>query len=222
MIGSINESGLHNDLKQLYAGDRGRTEVDVDGYVVDVLLPDEIVEVQTRNLGRLKPKLAALSASHFIRLVHPVAVVKHLVTVNTHGEVLSARLSPKHGRVEDAFREISAVGDLLPHPRLVIEVVLVEVTEHRLRDGRGSWRRGGVSITGRHLDAVVERRPFVSAADYLALLPPELGEPFTNRDLGAATGMRYAVVQPLTATLRKAGLIAVAHRSGRELAYRRA
>ena len=221
MIGRINETELHEELKEIYRGALGLTEESIEGFVVDVLLPAEIVEIQTRSIGKLKRKLAKLSQEHNVRLVHPIAASKHIIRIDADGTVLSRRRSPKRGRVEDAFREISSIADLLPNPNITIEVVLVAVTEFRRDDGQGSWRRKGVRVVGRKLDEIVDRHEFRTAGDYTGLLPDDLPEPFTNRDLSALTGLRYAVVQPITSTLRKMGLITIADKRGRELLYRK-
>jgi hypothetical protein len=221
VIGRINETELHRELKEIYCGATGLTEESIDGYVVDVLLPNEIVEIQTRNVGKLKRKLAKLSTDHHVRLVHPIAESKYITRVDADGEVLSRRRSPKRGRLEDAFREISSIADLLPNPNITVEIVLVTVTEIRKDDGLGSWRRKGVSIVGRKLDGIVNRHEFRETDDYRSLLPDALPELFTNQDMRELTGLRYTVVQPITNTLRKMGLIAIADKRGNALLYRR-
>ena len=217
----MNETELHEELKEHYRGANGLVEQTVDGFIVDVVLPTEIVEIQTRSVGKLRRKLATLSANHRIRLVHPIAASKYIDRVDGDGGTLSRRRSPKRGRMEDAFREISSIADILPNPNITIEIVLVDVTELRHDDGRGSWRRKGVSVVGRRLDGIVERHELRSAKDYLRLLPDDLPNPFTNRDLCDVAGLRYTVAQPITNTLRKMGLISIADKRGRELLYRR-
>jgi hypothetical protein len=220
-IGELNQTDLHEQLKSLYCADDGEVEVEVDGFIVDVRLPSGIVEIQTGNVGRLKRKLSALCASHKVRLVHPVAAIKYITRIDEGGQVLSVRRSPKRGRMEEAFRELSSIADLLPEPNLTVEIVMVRVTEWRRDDGRGSWRRKGISIAGRRLDEVMARHEFRSPADYLGLLPDGLPDTFTNHDFSAMSGFPYRVVQPITNTLRKMNLLTVAAKRARSLAYKR-
>ena len=220
-IGELNETGLHEDLKRLYA-DGARTEVEIDGYVVDVLRDDEIIEIQTRHLAKLEAKLRHLARTRRVRLVHPVAASTVIVKIGTSGEVISTRRSPRRGRLEDAFREITTIAPILPRRNITVEVVLVEVVEERRDDGAGSWRRKGVSITGRRLERVVTSHRFRTGADYLSMLPAGLPDPFTNADVGALAGLPYRQVQPLTSSLRKMGLIEITGRRGSEILYRRA
>lgn len=220
-IGRLNETDLHEQLKHHYAGEEGSMEVDVDGFVVDVVLPDELVEIQTRGLGKLRRKIERLREVSPIRVVYPVAAQTRIIKLSPDGTVLSSRRSPKHGRVESLFRELTSIADLLPHPAVTVEVVLLEAVERRVADGTGSWRRRGVSILSRALAGIRESVALHSAKDYLALLPAGLPDEFTNRDLATAAGLPYSLIQPMTSTFRKMGLIQISGKRGRELVYRR-
>jgi hypothetical protein len=218
-IGRYNETDLHDQLKSLYAGEVGETEVEFGGYVVDAVRDGELIEVQTRGLGKLRRKIEALAADHRIRIVHPVAARTRLVKIDEQGNELSSRRSPKRGRIESVFRELTAVADILLLPTVTLEVVLVNVVEFRRDDGKGSWRRRGVSIIGRGIEEIVSTTTFVTVADYASLLPEDLPEQFTNGDLASHTGLRYAMVQPMTSCFRKMGIIAIEDKRGRELLY---
>ena len=214
-IGRLNETDLHEQIKHLYAGPDGATEVTVDGWVVDAVVGGELVEIQTRGFRKLRRKIEALCPTHRLRIVHPVAVETTIIRIDGGGAVISSRRSPRRGRVEEVFREIGWIADLLPHPAITVEAVLVRVVETRIDDGRGSWRRRGVSVVSRALGAVDETRSFTTAADYLSILPSPLPRRFTNQDLEALTGLGYTTVQPITNALRKMGLLRVLGKEGR-------
>ena len=205
-----------------YSRGEGEIEARVDGFIVDVRLPDELVEIQTSRLGKLRTKLEKLANHHRIRLVHPVPASKIIAHVDARSNELARRRSPKRGRLEDAFGEIADIASVLLNRNITLEIALVDVTEYRHADGKGSWRRRGISIVGRRLDMIVSRKEFRTGADYVALLPEELGREFTNRDLGDITGWRYPAVQAITRALRKMGLLAIAGKRERAFLYRRA
>jgi hypothetical protein len=219
IIGGLNETELHEQLKHHYAGSTGQVEREVDGFVVDVVGTAELVEIQTRGVGKLRRKILALTPANRLRIVIPVAKETHLIKRSVGGELLSSRKSPKRGRVESAFREITSIADVLPRENLTIEVLLVTAVETRVDDGKGSWRRHGVSVEARALDQIVERHEFRTRKDYIALLPPDLPSPFTNSDLREATGLRYTEAQPITSALRKMGAITLTGKRARELLY---
>jgi hypothetical protein len=220
-IGRLNETALHEQLKAIYA-DGAQTEVEVDGFVVDVLRNGEIIEIQTGNFNAFKRKLARLAANHRVRVVHPVPATTMIVRTDGNGAVVSRRRSPKRGTVVDAFRQITRIAELLPNPQITVEVVLVEVVEERIDDGRGSWRRRGVTISGRRLERVTGSRELTTATDYLSMLPEDLADPFTNADVASLAGLKYRTIQPLTSALRKMGLITITEKRGQTLVYERA
>lgn len=221
-IGQYNETELHEQLKHIYAGTNGATERDVDGFVVDVVTDDRLIEIQTRGLGKLRRKIETLRSGHRITIVHPIAVETIITKLAADGELLGSRRSPRKGRLEHAFREIVSIADLLPHRNVTIELVLVRAVETRMDDGKGSWRRRGVSIVARQLGEIVARHAFRTRTDYLRMLPEEIPTRFTNGDIITVTGLRYRDVQPITSSLRKMGLIRLVDKRGREQVYERA
>ena len=60
-IGTLRERPLHASLKRWYAEPGDRTEVAVDGYVIDLVRGDLLIEVQTRGLSSARHKVARAS-----------------------------------------------------------------------------------------------------------------------------------------------------------------
>src|SRR6185436_14499305 len=78
-IGLLNEKPLHASLKQWYAQPGDRFEVPVDGFVIDIVRDNVLLEIQTRHFGAIKSKLATLVSSHQVRLIYPIAQEKWIV-----------------------------------------------------------------------------------------------------------------------------------------------
>lgn len=68
-INTYNEKSLHADLKQWYALPGDKMEVRVDGYIIDLVRGDLLIEIQTGGFSPLKRKLAHLAQAHPVRLV---------------------------------------------------------------------------------------------------------------------------------------------------------
>ena len=136
----VTEQSLHNQLKDLYAGEDDRVEAAVDGYIVDVVKGDALVEVQTGNFGSIRQKLIDLLGGHRVRLVYPVLQNKWIVRLDVQGGQVSRRRSPKRGRVEEVFYELVYTPELATLEGFELEVVMVEAEELWVDDGRGSWR----------------------------------------------------------------------------------
>lgn len=210
-IGSRNESSLHAALKEYLARPGDRFEETVDGFVVDIVRDGQLVEIQTKNFYAVRRKLEKLVERHPLTLVYPVARAKWIVKVAKRtGRELGRRRSPRRGDVVDLFNELLSIPALINHPNFSLEVVMVDLEEVRCADGKGSWRRKGMSIVDRKLLRVADRHRFERKDDFLGLLPAELGRPFTTKMLATALGVpRYRALR-MTYCLRKMGALAVA------------
>lgn len=215
------ETTLHAALKDFYTLPGSSQEVLVDGYWIDVVQGDLLVEIQTGNFSALKPKLNDLLDRHTVRLVHPIAYEKWIVRLPAVGDTpVSRRKSPRRGRLEDIFWELIRLPGLLAHPNFSLEVLLTREEEHRRDDGKGSWRRGGQSIADRVLLEVVDRRLFQTPSNLLALLPSGLSQPFTNEQLSKALGIRLKLATRMVYCFRGSGLVEIEGKKGRKHLYR--
>lgn len=222
LIGTYQEKSLHAALKDWYAAPGDRAEQPVDGYVIDLVRGDELIEIQTRNFSAIKRKLATLLECHAVRLVHPIPALKWIVRLDGDGTTeLSRRRSPKRGSLLDVFDELVSIPHLVAHPRFSLEVLLVEVEETRRHDGRGSWRRRGWSIDDQILVGVDTQRVFCGPADFAALLPASLPTPFTSGDLATGLKLRRGQAQKIAYCLRHMGAIELVGKQGNAYQYER-
>jgi hypothetical protein len=97
-IGTQNERSLHAELKQWHAQPGDQLEARVDGFVVDIVRDDLLIEIQTRNLAAIRRKLRTRLEHHSVRLVYPIAKEKWIVRKTGSGKkILGRRKSPKIG-----------------------------------------------------------------------------------------------------------------------------
>jgi hypothetical protein len=219
VIGTLNEGALHAQLKEWYRRPGDRVEQPVDAYVVDLVRGGLLIEIQTGNFSPLRAKLDELLRTHRVRLVAPVAVTRRIVRVSDEGVVLSARRSPKAGRLEDVFAQLVSIPALLAHERFELEIVLTHQEEVRMfRPGRAYRRRGWV-VAGRSLTNVEGSVTVACLADALALLPAGLPTSFDTGELAAAAGIDRRLAQQMTYCLRHAGALATTGKRGRAALY---
>ena len=219
-VGTLGEKPLHASLKEWYRRPGDEVEVPVDGFVVDVVRGDLLIEIQTRSFSKMKRKLLTLLDEHPMRLVHPIALDRWIVRLGEGGEVLGRRRSPKHGVVHDLFSELVAFPELINSPNLTIEVLLTREDEIRRHDPTKAWRRRGWVVEERHLIEVVESHEFGTADDLSVLVGDVPGE-FTTADVVAAVGCSRRVAQQMAYCLRLAGAIAMVGKAGNAITYRR-
>jgi hypothetical protein len=219
-IGSLNEKPLHSALKAWYARPADQFEVSVDGFVIDILRDELLIEIQTKSFSSMKRKLLRLIEEHRVRLIHPIAEKKWIVRMEADGETrLSRRKSPKHGCVAHVFQELVSFPQLLMHPNFSLEVLLIHEEELRIHDKRRGWRRKGWVIHERRLIDVVDRKVYDTPGDMSAFVPDSVPDPFTTADLSAATGMPRWLSQKAAYCLRVMGAIEAVGKHGNAICY---
>lgn len=220
VIGTLQERSLHASLKELYTTGDARTEVSVDGFVVDVVRNGVLIEVQTRNFAAIKNKLRSLLKNHQVRLVYPLPKKKWIVKETPDGsKQISRRMSPKRCGFKDVFDELVRIPNLIAHSNFSIEVLLIEEEEIRRHDGKGSWRRRGWSIVDRKLLEIIDRRLYEGPSDFLHFIPDSLEKPFRNSDLIEALGISRRLGQRLTYCLRKMNALKTVGKKGNAILH---
>ena len=190
-IGLLNEKPLHASLKEWCAQPGDQFEVTVDGFVIDLVRDDLLLEIQTGHFASIKSKLIELVRTYRTRLIYPIAQERWIVKrAKGNSGGVTRRKSPKRGRVEDLFWEMVSFPHLLVNPNFSLEVVLIREEEVRRYEEKRNWRRRGWIIEERRLLEVVDRRLFEEGADLQALLPETVGKSFTTKDLAEAMGIR--------------------------------
>ncbi|MDR1869858.1 MAG: hypothetical protein LBQ82_07725 [Treponema sp.] len=189
-IGINNESSLHRTLKYRYAGPKGKIEAAVGEYVADGIRQDgEYIEVQTGNFAPLMKKVKEFTAAGKVRIIHPVAVTKKIEVYAPSGAFLYSRKSPKKGSLWDIFDALLYAPELPLIRGVTIEVVLADITEKRVNDGKGARRRRGISIQDRELSSWRESVVFKKPSDYLRFVPFKKNEEFTVSTLSELAGV---------------------------------
>jgi len=205
-IGLLQESSLHSTLKDWYSLPGDHLEIDVNGFIVDILRSNELIEIQTGNFSQIKQKILILSEDHLVRLVYPIPYERWIIRVDKNDKrPLSKRKSPKKARYEDIFKEVVFIAHLLPRLNIIIDLVMVRDELIYIDDGRGSWRRKGWSILDRKLLEVVDLRKFGTLVDYLNLLPQGLPTQFVVKQLAVASRLSQNLARKMVYSLYRMG-----------------
>ena len=219
MIGTLRETELHAALKRYYARSGDRLEAEVDGYIVDIVRDDELVEIQTHNFAAMKRKLNRLLEQHAVRVVYPIAQAKWITRVKMDRQTpIGRRKSPHRGALEDVFLELVSLPELMAHPRFTLEVVLMHEEEIRCPRS-GKQRRRDWSVCDRRLRDVIESVAFAGPHDFRRFIPSDLSVPFTSHALAAALQRPDYFAQKMTYCLRKMGVLTVVGKRQRAWLY---
>ena len=186
-VGTLGEKTLHAVLKRMIEPDLSRHEVKLGRYTADVFNERGVFEVQTRSLHKLKPKLLALLPYYPVTVVVPVIERKWLLTMDPEtGELKDRRKSPKRGKAADLLPDLAYLKPILKDPNLTFCLVRLEGEELR-KPSHSRWR----SATPLEFapTSFLGTARLQTADDYAALLPPDLPEEFTARELAKALGL---------------------------------
>jgi len=222
-ISTLNERSLHASLKEWYERPGDELEVDIDGFLIDIVRGGLLIEIQTGNFAAIRRKLVELTEDHPVRLVHPIPLEKWIVRLARDSDhELGRRRSPKRGRIEMLFEELVRIPALAAHPNFSIEVLLTREEELRRRDGTArAWRRRGWVIQERRLIEVVDRQLLEAPEELASLLPEDLDDPFSTAGLAELAHIPRALAQKMAYCLRAMGMIRQVGKCGNAILYQR-
>jgi hypothetical protein len=188
----------------------------VAGFVVDIVRPGLLIEIQTSSFAALAGKLDRLLDGHRMLLVHPIEVETYLARPGR-----APRRAPNRATVLDLFVELVSVPTLLDHPNLTLDVVLVSVTRVQVERRSSRRGRGGFRTVDRQLREVLETRRFDGTADLARLLPAGLPAEFTTADVARRARVPRDVAQRMAYCLRALGVIEEVRRAREGVRYAR-
>jgi hypothetical protein len=217
----MQETSLHARLKQFYIQDGGFSETWVDGYLIDVVKDGLLIEIQTGNFSALRAKLTSLIPTYPMRIVYPIPMEKYILTKNQAYSLVSRRRSPKKGRIEYVFNELIYIPQFISHPNFSMEILLTGEEEERIDDGKGSWRRHGISILDRRLVSIFQRTLLEAREDFAAMLPRTIGSEFTNLELAGALKLPKRLASKMTYCLAQMHVVERGGKKGRAFVYHR-
>jgi hypothetical protein len=218
----MTEHSLHQEIKTYLAIPGDRFEIPLGNYIIDILRDNLLIEIQTKNFSALKEKLQTLTKTHKVRLVYPLPEHKMITCTAKDNTVIYKRKSPRKGSLFDVFRELVMIPEVIGEENFSLEILFVDEEEVRCADGKGSWRRRGVSIKERRLLDVNSRVLFKNKADFLKLLPESLNEAFTNNELALQAKISSRVARQITYCYRKSGFIQVTGKRGNAFVFQKA
>lgn len=240
MINTYNESDLHLTLKKMYALEfNGKTEVKLEGtdWICDII--DEngnAIEIQTSNLSALSEKAEfILKSGKKLKIVHPIITEKYIETLDSKGNILRRKKSPKKSTIYDSLRGMTKICPLFLDGNCTLEILFVRATEFRRQTecGMQTLNKSRRHLknwipAGKKLEEILEKKRFTEKEDFTNLLcGAEKSESGLfracdiSRAIKAKSGAKDARWANLLAwILLKMNLIEVEEKKGRSRYYR--
>ena len=185
-FGTLAEKTVHAVMKQYYLPNEEYHEVPIGNYIADIYTGDEIIEIQNGNFGHMRDKLEAFLPQYQVYLVYPFPHKKWIIWIDPEtGEATQKRKTPITGSAYHALPEFYKIKSYLTHPNLHIRIPLIDMEEYRLLDGKR--RKNNPKIGSHRYDRVplelFDEVILDDIRDYMQLLPVDLPEEFTVKDM---------------------------------------
>ncbi|MEL3904064.1 MAG: hypothetical protein P1P63_02975 [Treponemataceae bacterium] len=230
-IGTLNESSLHETLKEMFTPPGAENEVAVGNYVCDILCADnKIIEIQTANVSSLHKKLSVLLKAYSVKVVFPIFENNFIRTfsvldiqaadASTSEPTLiqkSFKKSPKHETFFSVFRELTGVYPLLGHKNFSLHLVFADIETVKIDDKKGRSRYGNARIVDKKLLKINREMTLVGLDDLVDPVLTQLPDQFSSKDVQKLTNKKDAAFTLWV--LRKCGVAVPCGKIGNRYRY---
>ncbi|MBD3186257.1 hypothetical protein GF325_05470 [Candidatus Bathyarchaeota archaeon] len=185
-----NESQLHLSLKCAIAQRvGGQEEADViiedEHYRIDVLDERRNIahEVQVGNLGKkFYGKVCKMMKQYQVQITYPIPVIQHLFRTGQDGETLEPKTVHKRNDYYTFFQDLVSFRVKFREEKIRFNLLLVEEKVEQVFAGF-KYRRPHYRSTEHYLVNVLDEMVLKSPGDFFSMLPGELPDSFTNKNL---------------------------------------
>ena len=224
-IGTLSEKTVHAVVKNFIEPDDEKHEIPVAGFVADILTDasgyEEIIEIQTRAMYKMKKKLDTFLRMYPVTIVYPIPREKKLCWVDEDtGEVSKPRKSNKKGTDYVAFSEIYGLKDYLLHPNIRFKLLFMDMTEYKILNGYGPSRKIRAEKYDRIPESLIGWTDLSCPEDYMQLIPADLPDEFKVDDFSKSTKLRRDEAGMAVQILRTVGVIEKIGKDKRAYVYR--
>lgn len=220
-IGTLKEKTLHAVLKSYIEPDESKHEKKVDGFVVDILEDDHIVEIQTRNFYGMKKKLGSLLDTHKLTIVYPIPNEKMISWLDPKtGEITETRKSPKKPHPQEMAHELIHILPFIDHPNLSFRIMYIDVEDIKLLNGWDASGKKGSERYERIPKRLVSEKYIKTPGDYRYFVPDGLSDGFTQKDFKKAAKITDSCAGRMLYILMKQGIVERYGKKGRAYVYR--
>ena len=219
-IGTLSEKTVHAILKNYYEPDEDKQEIPIENYVADIYADGEIIEIQTRQLNKLRGKLTAFLPLYPVTVVYPIPREKWLIWIDEEsGELSNKRKSPVKGNPYLAFPELYKIKMFLKDPNLRLRLLLLDIEEYRLLNGWSRDKKRGSSRFDRIPVTLAEEIEIDCLKDYMQFVPYELEGSFTSKEFAKAAHIPVPLAQTVLNILYHVGTVTRVGKEGSQYLY---
>lgn len=218
-IGEYNEKAIHFILKNYFEEDPLKMEVKIEGKVCDILNEYGIIEIQTRNFDRLRPKIDWFLKENQVTIVYPIVNSKKITWLNSKNEKDYNRLSPLHMNLFSVFRELYKIKDFLKNENLHFCFVIMDILEFKNLDGFGSEKKKKASSFNKIPLEIIETVYIDNYKDFINIFNENEGV-FSSKSLSKKKKIRLKDMQIALNVLNYLEIVTRIGKDGRNYLYK--
>ena len=222
-IGTLSEKSVHRYLKDYFESNKDLQEVKVGNYIADIKRGNEIIEIQTKNFKSLVNKVIYYdSLGLHTTVVYPIIHKKYINWLNPSDmKVVEKRKSTKTGCIQDIFKELYWLIDMLDNKELSIKIVLIDADEYKLLDGYGQYNKNKATKVDKVITNIYNMVEINSISDLRIFIPDTLKDNWTSKDFIKATHCNNRWTASGLKMLREHNIIEVVGKQGNAIVYKR-
>jgi Mn-dependent DtxR family transcriptional regulator len=219
-IGTMSEKSLHAILKYYCEPDEDQHEIPIDRFVADIYRDGTITEIQTRQFGRMREKLAIFLDQYQVTVVYPIAMQTWVSWIDDQtGEIKQRRRSSHKGNLYSIFPELYQIKQFLAHPNFRLRILQMNVDEYRILDGYGKNKKIRATKFDRVPQSLVDELLIERPEDYLQFLPYELDGVFTTKEFAKSAKISPELARYTLHILVEVGLVRRAGKKSNAFLY---
>lgn len=219
-IGIQKEKSVHGLIKYLLEPDESFHEQPVGSFVADIRNAERIYEIQTGNCYPLIKKLRAYKGVCPVTVVKPLSVRTTIRWMDPETGAFDEKPGRgKKARPEELLSDMKNLIEFLPEKDFSVLVLLMETEEYRIRDGYGEKGKSRATKLDKIPVRITDDYLFESPADWGALFPEEIKEPFTVPELAKALRLSGFHTYRAVKVFELAGRIRPAGKRGKAALY---
>lgn len=207
-IGTLSEKTVHLVLKYYFEPDETKHEIPIGKKIADIYNGEDIIEIQTKQLNRLRPKLDEFLPNYHVTVVHPVVVERQTFYVHpATGEISPSRKYKMKSGKFLGFPELYKVKQYLTNPNFHLCLVSIGVEEYRVLNPNRKNPKKGAKCNDRIPTKILDEIYINEVYDYGTFLPDILETGFTSSDFAEAAGIGKSLAQIVLNVLTHVGAV---------------
>ena len=218
-IGERSEHSLHRVVKYLLEPTSFYHEQVINKKIVDICIDKHIYEIQTKAFHNLRSKLENIIYDYQMTIVYPLIVNKRIIKMDSDGQIISIRKSPKKVLPIHSLVEFYRIKNYLLEENLSFKIMIFEADEYQQTVQKSYKYKHGKYRIDQFPTKYIDEINLDNPNDYLKILP-DLPTEFNFNDFIKNTKVNRKQGSYILAVLKYVGIVEHIRTEGRAYIYK--